>query len=711
MDGRATPTSAGNAQRRKPVSYERRGAVGVITIDSPPVNALSQAVRAGLVDAVRQAAADTDARAVVLIGGGRTFPAGADITEFGQPPQAPDPNDVHAAFEDLDKPTVAAIHGTALGGGLELALGCHYRVALPSARLGLPEVNLGLVPGAGGTQRLPRLVGTEAALDIIMSGKPLGAPKAHDLGLLDAVMEEPLLDNACAFALQRAEAGGPFPRSSNGTVVVDAAVVEEQRSRAAREHPLFEAPHRCIEAVEAAGLPFAKGLARERRIFLDCMMSAQSKALIHAFFAEREAAKVPGLKGVAPRPVERVAVLGAGTMGSGIAIACLGAGLTVDLIDNTPEALERGRGTIDKYLATQVDKGRLSRAEAEQRRARLTVATAVEAAAPADLVIEAVFEDLDLKRRTFAALAEVCRPDAVLATNTSTLDVDAIAAASGVPERVLGLHFFSPAHVMRLLEVVRGAATAPETLATGMALAKRLGKVGVVAGVCDGFIGNRMIDRYLREAYLMLDEGARPEQVDAAIEGWGFAMGPFAMMDLAGNDVAWRIRKERGHQPPADGDRVSRLPDLLCERGRFGQKTGGGWYDYPDGPRRRKPSPEVHRMIEEEAARLGMAAPPTEEDIRQRLLFALINEGAGVLADGIALRSSDIDVVYLTGYGFPRFRGGPMYYADTLGLPAVHATLAELAERLGPRWRPHPLVAELAASDSRFGSVKPGATP
>jgi len=697
-----------------PVSYTRRGDVGVITVANPPVNALSSAVRDGLLAAADEARRDTAARAVVLIGDGRTFPAGADIGEFGKSISGAHPTAYHAAFETMDKPVVAAIHGTALGGGLELALACHYRIAVAGAKLGLPEVTLGVLPGGGGTQRLPRLVGLPRAMEMILEGKPVDAPTAQGAGLVDAIVEQPLLESAIAFARAKAEGGGPHPRASSGSVAPAPDLLEAAKRRLAKTQPHAYAPFRCLECLQAAAsMPFEEALAFEHELFLKCTQSPQSKALVHAFFAERAASHVPGLdSSVEARRVERVSIVGAGTMGSGIAIACASAGLPVQLIEADAAARNRARQRIDDYFAAQEAKGRISAAVARERTGLVTLSGDLAGAAEADLVIEAVFEDLDLKRRIFGDLAEICRPETVLATNTSTLDVDAIAAAaSGAPERVLGLHFFSPAYVMRLLEIVRGARTSPQTLATGLALAKRLGKVGAVAGVCFGFIGNRMLETYLAEAYYMLEEGALPEQVDAAIQDWGFAMGPFAMMDLAGNDVGAHIRRQHPKEFEKFG-RYPRLPDLLCEKGRFGQKTGAGWYEYPEDPRKPLPSPVVRAMIEAEGQALQVNRrrhlPP--EEIQERLLLALVNEGAKVLADGIAFRSSDIDAIYLNGYGFPRLRGGPMFHADQMGLPAVLDRLHALAARHGARWEPAQLLEQLVSEGRALGDLSSSRT-
>ncbi len=633
--------------------------VAVLTMDSPPVNGLSHALRSALWQAIERLEADAAVQGIVVTGSGKAFSGGADIREFGRPEALAEPHlpALTQRIEACRKPVVAAVNHLALGGGLELALSCHYRVVAEDAQLGLPEVNIGLLPGAGGTQRLPRAIGLAMALQMIASGQPQRAAKLAQLPgqvLIDhCVPAGELLERA----VQLARRSNALPRLSERELHADDAVLSAARAQAAALP--YPAPLACVEAVAAAcDRPFLDGLRAEREGFARLMQTPEGEALRHAFFAERAAGKVPGIDaGTSRRSIHRVAVIGAGTMGSGIATACLLAGFKVDLIEPQAEALERGVANLDKHLKSQLDKGRLKPDKAELLRAGLTAHTDDAVLAQADLVIEAVFEDMALKQAVFSRLDAVCKPGAILASNTSTLNVDQIAAVTQRPADVIGLHFFSPAAVMKLLEVVRGAATAPEVLASALDFGKRIGKTCVVSGVCDGFIGNRMLEPYLQQALFLLDEGCTPEQVDGAIERWGFAMGPFRMGDLAGNDVSWRVRQERFK----DGKTVRTQPlaDALCEAGRFGQKTGGGWYDYVAGSRQALPS----LVVADLQARLKQrpARAVSDEEIVQRLLLALGIEGQRLLDEGIALRASDVDLVYLSGYGFPRWRGGPMH--------------------------------------------------
>jgi 3-hydroxyacyl-CoA dehydrogenase len=676
------------------VETRLHGRVAVITFESPPVNGLSHAVRIGLARALERAMADPAVAAVVLAGGGRQFSAGADIREFGTSAAIAEPTlrQVIAQVEDAPKPVIAAIQGSCLGGGLELAMAAHYRIAAQDATLGLPEVKLGLIPGAGGTQRLPRLVGPARALDLILGGEPARAGTLAESGLLDRVASVDPVEGAIGFA----EAESPAPRRTRDHAVDPAALAaacQAARGRLASERHPLPAQQRAVEAVAAAVLPFDEGLAVERRAFIELMQSPESKALRHAFLAERAAGKVPDLAADTPvRRVEEAAVIGAGTMGAGIAVALLNAGLPVWLLETDEAALTRGRGRIAGIYEAQVQKGRLTPAERDRRLGLLRPTLAYEALAGADVVIEAVFESLPVKREVFTALDRVMKPGAILATNTSTLDVNAIAELTRRPADVVGLHFFSPANVMRLLEVVRGRATAPEVLATALALARRLRKVAVVSGVCDGFIGNRMLDAYVRQAWWLVEEGAMPWEVDRAIEAFGFAMGPFRVGDLVGHDVSQAIRERRRAERP--GYRCSTLADELCRLGRLGQKSGGGWYDYPDGPRRPVHAPEAEALVERHRAALGIPPRAIEDsEIVERLVYALVNEGARLLAEGIAARPGDIDVVYLTGYGFPRWRGGPMYYAEQVGVDRVAARMrqfAAMAHGDPDFWRPAP---------------------
>ncbi len=700
------------------VGFEKRGHVGVIAIDSPPVNALSQAVRQGLLDALAAALADADVQSIVLIGKGRTFVAGADISEFGKPPKAPGFGDVLERYDASPKPIVVALHGTALGGGLELALACHYRVAVRDAKCGLPEVKLGILPGAGGTQRLPRVVGVPKAVEMIVSGDPVGAVEAKALGLVDELVhakaspstEGDLLAGAIAFA-ERVATTRPIPRIRDRAVdrtKIPEGFFEKAAKDAAVRARGGKAPVRCVEAVKAAvELPFDQGLARERQLFEEAVKSTESAALRHVFFAERTAAKIPDVPADTPTlPIRKVAVLGAGTMGGGIAMVFANAGISVVLVDREQGFVDKGLGIIAKNYAATVSKGKLAQSEMDARVGRIGGTTDWNGLADADLVIEAVFEEMNLKKEIFGKLDRLCKKDAILSTNTSTLDVDEIARSTSRPEQVIGLHFFSPANVMRLLEIVRGKQTSKTVLATCLKLSKTIGKVGVVVGVCQGFVGNRMLHTYFREAQLLIQEGASPAQVDGVITKFGFAMGPCATSDLAGIDVGWRIRKEQPKPPP--GERYSgAVADRLAEMGRFGQKTGAGFYKYEAGSRAPIPDPAVDAVIEAVAKELGIARRPvSDEEIFERCLYSMINEGAKILDEGIALRASDIDTVWINGYGFPPHRGGPMFYADTVGLAKIDAKLKELQAKHGPVWKPSALLEKLAGTpNGTFASV------
>jgi len=685
------------------VSLDRRGRVAVITVDNPPVNALSHHVRVGLRDGLERALADADAAALVVACAGRTFFAGADITEFGKPPQEPLLPQVLDVIERSPKPVVAAIHGTALGGGLEVALACHWRVGVRTARLGLPEVKLGLLPGAGGTQRLPRVVGVEKALEMIVSGEPIGAEEAWRLGLLDELVEGDLLAGAIAFAERVVAEARPLRKVRDMEERIAAArgrpeIFSEFRKAIARQTRGFRAPEACIKAVEAAvELPFEQGLARERELFLELLHSPESRAQRYFFFAEREAAKIPDIPPDTPiREVHKAAVIGAGTMGGGIAMCFANVGIPVTVVDVSREALERGLGVVRRNYEASAARGRLSREDVERRMALIQGTLDLEAVGDADLVIEAVFEEMPIKKDVFARLDKVARPEAVLATNTSTLDVDEIAAATSRPESVVGMHFFSPAHVMRLLEVVRGARASKTAVATAMAVGRRLGKVPVVVGVCYGFVGNRMLHQRGVQAERLLQEGALPEQVDRVLVEFGFPMGPFAMADLAGLDVGWRIRKGRGVRSP--------VFDRLCELGRFGQKTGAGFYRYAPGDRTPRPDPEVERIILEVSRELGVTRREiSDQEVLERLLYPMVNEGARILEEGKALRASDIDVIWVYGYGWPVYRGGPMYWADQQGLRTIRDRLREWHRRTGdPFWTPAPLLDRLADEGRGF---------
>ena len=681
-----------------PVSYELVDGIGVITVDNPPVNALSHAVRQGLRDAIQTAQHD-DSKAVLIACAGRTFIAGADIAEFGKPPQEPHLPDLCNTIEASTKPVVAALHGTALGGGLEVALGCHYRCALPSAKVGLPEVRLGLLPGAGGTQRLPRLVGASAALEMMTSGNPLSAGEAANLALVDKIVEGELRDAALAWCRELVEQGAlPRKTSEMAAESVPEAVLEDFRNALAKRARGQVAPQKIVDCVEAAlRKPFAEGLRIEREGFMECMRSPQSAALRHMFFAEREAAKVRGLAKDTPlREIGKVGIIGAGTMGSGIAMNFANAGMHVALLELNEEALAKGLSIVDRNYQGGVKRGKLTEAQALECRRHIVGTTDYGSLADADLVIEAVFENLQLKQEVFEKLDAVCRQGAILATNTSYQDVNRIAAVTRRPQDVIGLHFFSPAHIMKLLEVVRAEQTADDVLATCMALAKTIRKTPVVSGVCYGFIGNRMLGHYAREAQLCVIEGATPEQVDSAMEEWGMAMGPLAVFDLAGLDVGYKARQGLPESERGDS-RVFGVADALVEMGRLGQKTGAGFYRYDPETRQRTSDPEVHALIEREAAAHGVERREIgAREIVDRLLLALVNEGLNILDEGIAQRPGDIDVVYVYGYGFPAWRGGPMHYADATGLPQVHERVCEFRQRFGPEnWTPAPLLVRL----------------
>jgi 3-hydroxyacyl-CoA dehydrogenase len=689
------------------VHGETRGGVAVITLDNPPVNALGQAVREALVASIAAAVEDPAVGALVLTGSGRCFSGGADIREFGTPPKDPHLRKVIEAAEDCPKPVVAAIHGVAVGGGLELALGCHYRVGAPSARLGLPEIKLGLLPGAGGTQRLPRVIGAAPALDIILSGDPIPAAQAHALGLLDAVVADEPTAGAVAFAEQLiAEGRGPRKSRNQEIPIDDAAdIFEAARNKIARRARGLIAPYRCIESVEnAVNLSFEEGMKKEREFFVECVGSEQSAGQRHAFFAERQANKIPDVPAdTRVTKIESAAVIGCGTMGGGIAMNFANAGIPVRVLETSEEALDAGLAIIRKNYQGSVSRGRISQEEMDGRMFLIGGATDYSHIAGADIAIEAVFEDMDLKKRVFAQLDAACKPGAILASNTSTLDLNEIAAATSRPEAVIGTHFFSPANVMRLMENVRGDKTAPETIASVMALTKTLGKVGALVGVCDGFVGNRMLHAYTRQANFLLEEGALPQQVDKVIYDFGFPMGPFAMGDLAGLDVGWRIRQRRAATRDPN-ERYSSLADKICERGRFGQKTGAGWYRYQDGSRKPVPDPEIEQLIVETSEALGRTRRAIDDqEILERCLYPLINEGAKTLAEGIAIRSSDIDVIWIYGYGFPIHRGGPMFYADKVGPKTIFEVMSRLHREHGELLEPAALLAELAKSGKGFG--------
>ena len=694
--------------------YQVHGDVAVITLANPPVNGLGLSTRQGIVQGLDRAAADASVKAIVITGAGGAFSGGADIKEFGTDRATQEPNlhSVISAVENSPKPVVAAIHSVCMGGGLELALGCHYRVAAPGCSVALPEVKLGILPGAGGTQRLPRVIGVEPALNMIVSGEPvkselIGSMPGQKLFDTMAASAEKLAEEALAFARSVADARPlPLVRNLPCKHPEGDAYFQFARNMVKGMAKNLPAPAKCVDAVEAATRrKFADGLAYERELFINLMWTPESRALRHIFFSERAASKIPDVPSDTPqRAVNKVGVIGAGTMGGGIAMNFLNAGIPVTILETKQEALDRGVATIKKNYEAQVKKGKLKEDKYQQRIGLLTTTLSYDDLKDADLIIEAVFEELGVKETVFKQLDAVAKPGAILASNTSTLDVDKIAGFTKRPQDVVGMHFFSPANVMKLLEVVRGRETAKDVLATVMGIAKKIRKTAVVSGVCDGFIGNRMIERYSQQAGFLLDEGATPEQVDKAAEKFGFAMGPFRMGDLAGNDIGWAIRKRRYQEKP--DMKYSKTADLLCEKGRFGQKTGKGWYDYAAGKRDAIPSQEVLSMIEQHRKDSGITPRKiSDEEIVQRLVFALVNEGARILEDGIASKSGDIDMVYLTGYGFPIHRGGPMHYASEVGLFNVAQTMRRFAQNPlddAKAWEPAPLLARLAAEGKSF---------
>ncbi len=693
-------------------TYEVRGAVAVVTLDNPPVNSLGYETRKAVAAAVEEAEDEAAVTAIVITGGGTAFCGGADIKEFGSPTAMAEPSlpSLIARIEGCTKPVIAAINGVCMGGGLELSLGCHYRVVSPGVQIALPEVKLGLVPGAGGTQRLPRALGVEAALNMIVNGEPVKSDllaQIPEQKLIDRVIVGDVLDGAIAFATE-ISATRPLPalRNIKCKHPEGDAYFGFARNTVKAMSRNFPAPLRCVDCVErATRVKLDDGLIYEREAFFALMSTPESKALRHAFFAERAASKIPGIPEDTPvRDISKIAIIGAGTMGGGIAMNFLNAGVPVILLEMTQEALDKGLAIMRGNYEGQVKKGKLNGDKYTERMALLSTTLSYAGLGDADLVIEAVYEEIGVKQKVFEQLDAVMKPGAILASNTSTLDLDKIASFTKRPQDVIGMHFFSPANVMRLLEVVRGAKTAPDVLITVMKLGKRIKKTCVVSGVCDGFIGNRMIEQYSRQAGFLLDEGCSPQQVDKAIEKFGFAMGPFRMIDLAGNDIAWAIRKRRYSEKP--NERYSKTADLLCELGRFGQKTGAGWYDYVPGKREAVPSELVNDMLGKHRVEQGIAPRKvSDEEIVHRLVYALVNEGARIVQEGIALRASDVDMVYLSGYGFPLWRGGPMNYADTVGPWTVVQTMKKSSKN--PHgdpafWQPAPLLVKLAAEAGTF---------
>ncbi|MEI8157636.1 MAG: 3-hydroxyacyl-CoA dehydrogenase NAD-binding domain-containing protein [Burkholderiales bacterium] len=694
--------------------YQVHGDVAVITLDNPPVNGLGLATRQGITDGMAKANADAAVKAIIITGAGKAFSGGADIKEFGSPKAVQEPNllSVISVLENSSKPVVGAIHTVAMGGGLELALGCHYRIAAPGAGIALPEVKLGLIPGAGGTQRLPRVLGVEAALNMIVSGEPV---KSEMLAMLPgqklfdklSASAESLAEEALAFARSVADVRPlPLVRDLKCKHPLGDAYFQFARNMVKGMSKNFPAPAKCVDIVEiATKKKFDDGMVAEREIFINLMLTPESKALRHLFLAERAASKIPDVPAdTAQRAINSIAVIGAGTMGGGIAMNFLNAGIPVKMLEMKQEALDRGVATIRKNYEAQVKKGKLKQDKYDQRMALLTTTLSYDDLGSTDMVIEAVFEEIGVKEAVFKELDRVMKPGAILASNTSTLDVDKIASFTKRPEDVVGLHFFSPANVMKLLEVVRGAKTAKDVMATVMTVAKKIRKTAVVSGVCDGFIGNRMIEQYGRQGGFLLDEGCTPAQVDKAMEKFGMAMGPFRMGDLAGNDIGWAIRKRRYQEKP--NMKYSKTADLLCEKGRYGQKTGAGWYDYVAGKRDAIPNAEVVTMIEEHRQSLGITPRKiSDEEIVQRLVFSLVNEAAHILEEGIANKASDIDIVYIFGYGFPAHRGGPMNYADQVGLFNVVQAMSRFAQNPlddANFWQPAPMLARLAAEGKTF---------
>ncbi|WP_426421078.1 3-hydroxyacyl-CoA dehydrogenase NAD-binding domain-containing protein [Bradyrhizobium genosp. A] len=687
------------------VKLERHDEVGIVTVNSPPVNALSAAVRGGILECIKAAVADPAIKGIVLTCAGRTFIAGADITEFGKPPKPPALNDVLSEIENSPKPVVAAIHGTALGGGLEVALACHFRVAVKEAKLGLPEVKLGLLPGAGGTQRLPRAVGPELAVKMIVGGDPIGASEALKNGLIEEIVEGPTL-GAELFVRKLVAEKRPLRRlrdddSKIAAAKADRSIFTNAVAAMTKKSRGLEAPFAAADAVGAAiDLPFDEGLKKEREGFLKLVASDQSKAQRYAFFAEREAAKIAGVpEGTKSRPVNRVAILGAGTMGGGIAMSFANAGIPVTLIETGEEQLKRGMGIMQKNWEATAARGGIPADAPAKRMALINGVVGIENVGDADLVIEAVFETMAVKQEVFGKLDQYVKPGAVLASNTSYLNIDEIAKATKRPQDVLGMHFFSPANVMKLCEIVRADKTAPDALVTAVTIARKIAKVPAVVGVCDGFVGNRMLAQRGKQSEKLLFEGALPQQVDAVVTKFGMPMGPFAMGDLAGLDIGWRSRKDRGIK--------SEIADALCEAGRFGQKTGKGYYKYEAGSRAPMPDPEVEKLIDETLLRLGRKKRVVSDDeILERMMYPMINEGAKILEEGIAARPSDIDVVWLYGYGWPIYRGGPMFWADTVGLKHIADRLAFYAKETNdPSLEPAPLLKKLAAEGKTFASL------
>ena len=694
------------------VTTTREGRVLVVTINNPPVNALSQAVRQGLADAVAQAQGDDDIKAVLLVGSGKAFIAGADIREFGKPAMPPSLPDVLMQLESSDKLVIAAIHGPALGGGLEVALSCHYRLAVSGAKLGLPEVQLGLLPGAGGTQRTPRLIGVKAALDLMLSGRHAGAEEALAMGLVDQVAPAgaDARSAGLAYANQLLDDKAPVRRTREAAALADQAAAQAEldaaKAESAKKSRGLFSPGKIIECVQGAlDMPFDEGMKNERKLFVQCLESPQRAGLIHAFFAERETAKIPEAKAAAPRALNTIGVVGGGTMGAGITVAALDAGLPVVMVERDDESIARGRANVEKVYDGLIAKGRMTAEKKAAIMARYSGSTDYAALAQVDLVIEAVFEEMGVKKAVFAELDKVCKSGAVIATNTSYLDIDAIAASISRPQDVIGLHFFSPANIMKLLEIVVPAKVSADVVATAFELAKRMKKIPVRAGVCDGFIGNRILAVYREAANYLMEDGASPYQIDEAVREFGYPMGPFQVADLAGGDIGWATRKRKAatRDPKA---RYVQIADRIAEKGWFGQKTQRGYYLYPQGARIGQQDPEVLAIVDAERQRVGVTPRSfTNEDIMRRYMAAMVNEGANVVREGIALRPLDVDVTFLYGYGFPRFRGGPMKWADMVGLEKILADIREFAKEDALFWKPSPLLVELVEKGENFESL------
>jgi len=687
------------------VMFSKKGNIGLITVNNPPVNAMDQAVRAGIKSGIEKGIADKDVAAMIIICEGRTFIAGADIREFGKPPMEPHPPDVCQFIEDSPKPVIAVIHGTALGGGLEISLSCHFRIAVPTAKVGLPEVKLGLLPGAGGTQRLPRIAGVQTALEMISSGNPIAAAKAKAMGILDEIVEGDLKAAALAFAQKVVEEKRPLRKISRMTAKVDSPTVFDDFAKAnARKFRGFIAPYKCIEAVKAATeLPFPEGIKKELAMSVELEASDQSKAQRHVFFAEREVVRIPGLPEDQPtREIKSVGILGAGTMGGGIAMAFVNAGIPVVLLDVKREFIDKGMAVIKKNYGNSVAKGSLKQEVMDKRMSLIKPTLSYDDLKDVDLVIEAVFEDMAIKKEVFTKLDAVCKPGAILASNTSYLNIDEIAAVTKRPQDVMGMHFFSPANVMRLLENVRGAKTSPEVYATAMKVGKKIAKVPVLVGVCDGFVGNRMLAKRTRECGFMLQEGALPWQIDKVIYNFGFPMGPYQMSDMAGLDVGWRNRKAKFNSLTVR-EQKNTILDRICEMGRFGQKTGSGYYKY-DEKRNATPDPMIEELIINHSKEVGITRRIiTDQEIIERAIYSMINEGAKILEEGIAARPLDIDVVWLCGYGFPVYLGGPMFYADTVGVKKIYDAILKYRDLVGAEyWTPAPLLEKLAKEGKGF---------